>query len=96
MCTNQNFLKSHPKMHQNPSVGVGSFSILGAPFFAVCGVIFPFSKSMFFSVILWSSIGLNPVSLSMLKIIEYFLLDAAIITFACSVVGTFGYLSSLL
>ncbi len=76
-------------------VGAGSVKILGAPFLAVCGVIVPFSKFIIFNVSLWSSQGLNPVSLKMLKIVAYFFLKAEIIVFTCSVVGTFGSLSSL-
>jgi len=77
------------------NVGVGNFRILAEPFFAVCGWIIPFSKSIFFNVSLCSSTGLNPVSLRMLNIVEYFLPKAVIIMFTCSVVGTFGILSSL-
>jgi hypothetical protein len=76
-------------------VGVGNFSILAEPFLAVCGWIVPFSKSMFFKVSLCSSMGLNPVSLNMLKMVEYFLPKAVIKVVTCSVVGTFGILSSL-
>ena len=74
------------------NVGLGSFRILAAPFLAV---LFPFSRLMFFSRSLCSSTGLNPVSLSMLKIVVYFLVKVGIIVFTCSVVGTFGSLSSL-
>ena len=77
------------------SVEAVNFRILGAPFNAVCGVIAPFSKFMSFKVSPWSSLGLNPVSLNMLKIVAYFFLKADIIVFICSVVGTFSSLSCL-
>ena len=78
------------------NVGFGSFRILAAPFLAVFGVIVPFSRLMFFSRSLCSSTGLNPVSLSMLNIVVYFLVKVGIIVFTCSVVGTLGSLSSLM
>ena len=76
-------------------VGAGNFRILAAPFLAVFGVMVPFSRLMFLSCSLCISTGLNPVSLSMLKIVVYFRVKVAIILFTCSVVGTLGSLSSL-
>jgi hypothetical protein len=77
------------------NVGSSSFRILAAPFLAVFGVIVPFSRLMFFSRSLCSSTGLNPVSLSILNIVVYFLVKVGIIVFTCSAVGTLGSLSSL-
>ena len=71
-----------------------SFRILAFPLLHDFALIVPFSKSMFLSVVLCSSIGLSPVSFSSVNIVAHFLLNDDMIMLASSTLGTFGNLSS--
>ncbi|MBA7494981.1 hypothetical protein ES702_05560 [subsurface metagenome] len=81
------------------------FSVLGAPFLAVVGYMVLWFKSMSLTFRLHSSMGLNPVSLLVVSLVDVGLWALAISMFRFSVVGTrlsfisclyFGFSKSIL